>query len=392
MLGNEFIKSTTDGNSDLHVVNNNKEYAMRKRMIIMIIALVIVFGSIFGWDALRAHFMKQYFANFQPPPTTVSATKAQSGAWQPTISAVGTMAAINGVNVTTQIGGMITTINFSSGQMVNQNQLLIQLDDSVDVANLQKAQAQLELNKLTYERYKVLLKKAVISVENYDQSLSNYQQSVANVASIQANINYKHITAPFTGKIGIRLVNLGQYVSPGTALVSLQSMDPLFVNFSVPEQNLHYLKLGQTLEIKVDNQPGKVFTGKLTAINSTVDTTTHNISIQGTVPNPQQLLYPGLFANINVLLPPQPNVVTIPQTAIAYSLFGNSVFLIKKDGKDKSGKDILRVTRAFVTTGDQYNNKVVITKGLKAGDMVVTSGQLKLDNNTQVVVNNVIQP
>ena len=365
---------------------------MRRRMLIMIIALIIVFGGIFGWNILRSYFMKKYFANFQPPPVTISAVTAKNSTWTPSISAVGTLAAINGVSVSTEQSGNITDINFESGQMVKQGDLLIQIDDSVDQAQLQSAQATLALAKLSYQRYQKLYTEQAVSEQNRDQIFTNMQTAQASVNQIQATIAQKHITAPFTGKIGIRKVNLGQYVSPGTQLVSLQQMDPLFVNFSIPEQYLGSISLGQAIELEVAGYPKQSFVGKITAINSTVDTQTHNIQLQGTIPNKDNKLYPGLFANIKVMQPTQENVISVPQTAITYSLFGNSVYVIYDDGKDKDGKTIQRVKQVFVSTGAEYKDNIIITDGLKAGEQIVTSGQLKLDNATQVIVNNKVQP
>jgi membrane fusion protein (multidrug efflux system) len=361
-------------------------------MKVMIITLTIVFGGIFLWNVFRHYMIEKFLAENQSPPVTISATTAKTENWFPYLTTIGTLAAINGVSISTQIGGIVTAITFNSGQHVKKGELLIKLDDTIEQADLLNNEAQLKLAQLNYQRNATLFKKHAVSEQNYDQALAQYTEAQAAVEKTQAIIAQKNITAPFDGKIGIRNVNIGQYVSPGTALVSLQSLDPLYVNFYLPEQELRMIQPKQAIQLQIDAYPHQFFLGQLNAVDSLVNVQTHNIKVQAIIPNKQEQLYPGLFATIKVLLPKLENAITVPQTAIAYSLFGNSVFLIQQAGKDEKGKPILRVTQTYVTIGEERDNKVVVLKGLKSGDLVATSGQLKLDNGTQVLINNSVLP
>jgi len=357
----------------------------------MVIFLVVLFGAVFGWDALRSHFMHQYFANFQPPPQVISAAKVKVQSWQPYYSAVGTLKAVNGVNIAPEIAGIITKIYFKSGETVQQGQRIIKLNDSVEQADLQNNQAQLTLNQVNYERTKDLYLKNASSKSSLDDAMAKLKQSKAQVAKTKAIIAKKNITAPFTGTIGIRDVNVGQYVSPGTTIVSLQAISPIYVNFYLPEQDMPNLHVGQAIKLTADTYPNESFDGKITAINAEVDVSTHNIMVQATLPNTKHKLYPGVYGNVHVMLPENLKVITVPQTAVTFTLFGNSVYVVHKDGKDKKGKPILKVKQTYVETGDQRNGLVVITKGLKPGDLVVTSGQLKLQNGSRVAINDTVK-
>ena len=268
---------------------------MKKRMTIMVIALVIVFGAIFGWGMVKNYYTRKFLANYKPPPATVSAAKVVETAWNPTLKAVGTLTAVYGVNVSSQTTGMINKILFNSGQLVKKGQVLIQLDDAVDQRDLQNFEAQLQVAKLKYDRYLKLKGTQALSQEAIDEAQSAYMQAKAQVAKAQALINQKTIRAPFDGKIGIRQVNLGQYIQPGANVASLQSLDPLLVQFSLPEQDLNVVKVGQPIQVKVDSSPGKVYPGVVSAINSEVDQQTRSILIQARVPNPRYALYPGSF-------------------------------------------------------------------------------------------------
>lgn len=360
--------------------SHRKKFALSRNLIIMIIALVIVFGGIFGWGMVRSIFMQRYFANFQPPPVTISTTKAKTAVWQPFINAVGSVVAINGVQVTSEVPGMVVKINFQSGQLVKQGDSLVQLDIDEDLQDLKNFQAQLALAQITFRRQSILYKGRNVAKADLDQARATLEQAEANVGKTQVLIEKKNIKAPFSGKLGIRMVNLGQFIQAGTGVVSLQSTDPLYVQFTLPEQYLNSLRVGQLIELTVESQGNKIFSGKIDALNAEVSTDTRNILVQATVPNPQYLLYPGMFANVNVILPQQQNVVTVPQTAVIYNLYGDAVYVVK------SGKAYIR----YVTLGERRNNEVAVLKGLQAGEEVVTAGQLKLSDGVAVVVNNSI--
>lgn len=357
---------------------------------VTIIVLLSVFGAILLWNLIRHYMIQRALANNQPV-AAVTTAKAVKSTWHPFLYATGTLSAVNGVSISTQAAGNIVQINFQSGQYVKKDDLLIQIDDRQEQAQLQNNLAAMKLAQITYERNKALAAQGAVARQAFDESCARYQQAIAQVAQTQAIIAYKHITAPFDGRLGIREVNLGQYVQPGNTLVSLQSMNPLYVNFFLPEQYLNQLTVGQTVTFKVDPLPTRVFQGKINAINSLVDTQTHNISVQATVPNHDQKLFPGLFARVNIILPIKKDVIVIPQTAINYTVYGNTVYVVKRK-KEKEGKEKLTVELVDVETSEQRDNKMIVTKGLKAGEEIVTSGQLKLTNGQAVMINNSIQP
>ena len=378
---------------------------MKKRIALMIIALIIVFGGIFGWDVLRSHFMKEYLANFKQPPATISATAVKQGTWKELIPAVGTLYSYESVDISPQQSGQIQEIYFESGDIVKKDQPLLGQNIALDLQTLKSDEAQLALTKITYERYTPLAKESFVSQSQLDQSLAQYQQAQANVQQTQEIINEKTIRAPFTGKIGIREVNLGQYVNPGDKLTSLQSLDPLRAIFSVPEQYFPAIKVGQTVKITVEAYPGKTFSGKVNAINSQINNNTRNYDIQANVSNKDLLLYPGMFANVTVILPAAKNVLIVPQSAISYNLYGDIVYVLtpapknyyataddKKKLKAAANQTIYMAKTAYVTIGEQRGNNVVVLTGLKAGQLVATSGQLKLQNDTPVVINNSVNP
>ncbi len=401
-------------------------------MAIMIIALIIVFGGIIAFNLFKGVMIKRFFSQYQSAPVTISSVKAIQKNWEPRIAAVGNFVAINGVEVNSEASGKVVAIHFDSGQYVQKDMPLIDIDDSVEQAQLKFNQADKDLKAISYQRQADLYKRGATPSSNVDEAKANLEQAQANVEKIEAQIRQKHILAPFSGRVGIRQVNLGQYISPGqTSIVTLQSLDPLYLEFNLPEQFYKRLHLQQKIQFSVEGLPKLFFTGEITAINAKVDTNTHNILVQATVPNcPAQALQdptksklisikkdedrnitiincdtnlntknrinefifiPGMFAAINIEQPSIPNVVVLPSTAISYSLYGNSVFLIEKnkDGKkDEKGNDILQVRRVFVHTGEQEGNYTIIKDGISPGQTVVSSGELKLQNGTRVVINN----
>lgn len=361
---------------------------MRKRMLIAIIALVIIFGGILAFNIVRKVIINRIIATYVPPPATIASAVAIKENWQPVLTSVGTLTAVNSVNVSSQVPGMVIAIRFKSGDQVQQGQPLVQLDDSTDIQDLKNNQSQLTLNEINFKRQAILYKKAAVSKSDYDQALAQFNQSQALVNRALVLINQKNVRAPFAGKIGIRQVNLGQYVNAGDALVSLQSEDPLYVDFSLPEQALSYLVVGLKVSVTIDAYPGEKFEGVITAINSLITQDTRNINVRAAIPNANHRLYPGGFANVTVYLPEQQSVITIPQTAVTYSLYGNTVYVITEEGKDKKNQPILIARQHVVTLGDMKDNKVVVLTGVSAGDVVVSAGQNKLQNGMRVVVDN----
>lgn len=349
---------------------------MNPRMKKMSIALGIVFGGIIGFNLFKAFMIKRFFASYEPPAVTVASAKAESVNWQPMIHAVGNFVSQNGIEVSSQASGNVAGIHFESGQYIQKGEPLILIDDSVDQALLKFNQAELALKDLNYKRQADLLKRGATSSSNVDEAKANLQQAQAKVEEIQAQIDHKHITAPFSGQLGIRKVSIGEYISPGqTAIVSLQSLDPLYLEFYLPEQEHKKLHADQRIRFEVDSFPNLIFEGRINAVNSKIDLTTHNVQVQATLANcpldalqrpkdsklieskpqkggnklivtcnseanrhnkvSQYAFIPGMFSSIDIAQPSKPDTIVVPSTAISYSLYGNSVFLIEPD---KSGK------------------------------------------------------
>ncbi len=361
---------------------------LAKYMRRMIIILLIVFGTLLLFNVARHYFMQRFFAHFALPTVTISTTRATTDTWTPTIDAVGSVTAIDGVQVSPQVAGMITRIYFNSGQLVKKDDPLVQLDDRTDQQDLKNFKAQLDLAQISYDRQVSLVKTRSSSQASLDEATAQLQEAQAAYTKTQVLIDEKLIKAPFSGKIGIGNVNLGQYVSPGANLVNLQSLNPLHVQFSLPEQHFKSLYVNQPIQFSVDNYPGELFDGKITAIDAAINTDTRNILVEAVTPNDKLRLYPGMYANVHVLLPTQEHVVTVPQTAVSFSLFGDSVFVVTKSGEDKEGKPTYKAHRRYVLTGDRRGDQVAILKGIQASEEVVNSGQLKLEDGVDVMINN----
>lgn len=364
---------------------------MSRPMKKMLTVVALVFGTIFGIYIFKKIDFFLFLANYQEPPATISATIAKASTWQSYLTSVGTLTAINGVDLSAAAGGIVKEIRFNSGQFVKQGDVLVLLDTAVEAAQLKNNLAQLKLAQFNYNRNKALAVKSVVSQATLDTTFAQLQEAQASVEQVQAQIQQKTIKAPFSGKIGIRLVNLGQYLSPGTPIVTLQALDPLYVQFNIPEQYLPHLHLQQPVEMTVHLLGEKSIKGIITAINSKVDQATRNVLVQATIPNSNLELYPGMFASVKIWLPQKNNVVTLPQTSITYSLYGDSVFLIKEEGKDKQSHPLLRTYRQYIKVGEHRDSEVAILEGVKVGDNVVTSGQLKLRNGTHVVIDNTVE-
>lgn len=363
---------------------------MVKRLTTVTILLIIIFGGTFAWYVFRVILTKQYFTTHQEPAVTVSTTLAKKEDWHPKLKSVGTLQAINGVEVNSEVTGHVTKIYFKSGQFVKKGEPLVQLDDSVDIQTLNNNLAALRLDTVNYQRQVALYKTNATSKADLDAARAKMLQSKSQVVSARVMIEKKNVKAPFDGKLGIRQIDLGQYVTSGQSMVLLQSLNPLFMNFNLPEQNLTDITNGQPVQITIDSQKGKIFDGKITAINSAVDTTTRTISVQATFQNNKDELYPGLFADVDVIMPQQIGVITVPQTSINYSLYGDSIYVLTK-GKDKFGKPALIANQKFIQVGERRGTVIAVTKGINMGDQIVTSGQLKLHPGSRVTINNAIK-
>ena len=363
---------------------------MTQPMSRMLFWVGIFFALVFGWYALKKVVFMWGMSHYQPPAISVSSTTAQSKNWQSYITAVGSLSAVNGVDLSAEVSGIVSDIKFNSGQFVKKDQVVLVLNADVDRALLKDKLAKLKLAQISYQRDKKLYERNAAAQAALDTRFANLQEAEANVESLQAQIKQKTITAPFDGRIGIRQVNLGQYVSPGTNLVTLQSLDPLYVVFNLPEHYLPDLFLNQALDVSVNFGADKTIKGTITAINSKVDQTTRNVLIQGTIKNEKYLLYPGMYALVKVWLKEKKNTIVIPQTAISYSLSGDYVFIIKNESKDKK-KPLLNVYRRYIKVGERRGDYASVLDGLKPNEVIVTSGQLKLQNGTHVIIDNKVE-
>ncbi|MGL4263115.1 MAG: efflux RND transporter periplasmic adaptor subunit [Afipia sp.] len=363
----------------------HKPVRMRRWLIIIGGALVLLVGIIWGFNAFRSHMIAEFFKNNKPPPTVVAVAEAKSEVLPNLLTAVGDLVAINQVNVTTDVSGRVTEILFQPGSEVKAGEPLIQIFDAPDQSDLASYKAQTLAAQLALDRAKTLLAKSFGPQATVDQAQAAYDQGAASVAKTEAIISQKRITAPFSGVLGVRLVQLGQYLSAGTQIVSLTDLSRLYLNFTVTEKDRAVLNVGQTVRIKVDAYPSRVFEGKITTIEPQISTDTRNVRVQATLDNPGRILQPGMFASTTVELPPKPAVITVPETAVDYTLYGDSVWLITET-KGADGKSSLKTDRTFVKTGQRVNGRVVIASGVKPGDRVVAVGQLKLQSGSAVTI------
>ena len=357
-----------------------------KKTIILGTAVVVLI-LIFGFRLLQISYIVWQRTSGGTPPVTVSATPVKVIDTQPFITSIVTLQAINGVNLAAQVPGVINKIFFESGQMVEKGQPIIAMDTSVLEAQLQNAEAVMNYKQVTFQRYDSLYKKGVVSHDQYDSARSDLNQAMATINQLKALIDQMSIEAPFAGKLGLRQVNLGQYLTPGTTITTLEQLDPIYANFNIPSKNISQVKPGQEIQVTVDSYPGEIYTGKVTAVDAIIDQDTRGINIQGTVANPQKELTPGMYGEVKILLPVEKNALVVPQTAVTYTLYGNSIFVVN-ESKDKSVKKILTISQRYVTLGERQGTTIIVTEGLKPGDKVVTSGQLKLQDGVNVVIDN----
>jgi multidrug efflux system membrane fusion protein len=360
--------------------------ARRLRWFIIVgILLAILVGGLVGFNAFRSHMIAQFFANNKPPPVTVSAAEAKSEVIPNLLRAVGELAAVHQVNVTSDVNGRITDIMFTAGSHVTKGQPLVQLFDKPDQGDLANYKAQAKVAELSLDRAKQLAARQFGPQATVDQAQAAFDQASADLAKSEAIISQKLVRAPFDGVLGVRHVEVGQFLTAGTQIVSLTDLSRLFANFTVTEKDSGKLAVGQVVRVEVDAYPGKTFDGKITTIEPQIATDTRNIRVQATIQNQEGILKPGMFATTTVVLPEKPAVITVPETAVDYTLYGDSVYLIKEKKAD-DGKTSLTAERTFVRTGDRVNGRAVITKGVEAGDKVVAVGQLKLQSGAAVEI------
>lgn len=365
---------------------------MTRRMVIMLVVVGLVLGAVFGFEAVRSYMVKKYMATAPPPPVAVSVVRAGLQEWQPHVSAVGTLRAMLGVDVTSEVSGLIQRTHFVSGQDAFRDQLLVQLDADTEIAQLRSLEASYELSKTVLERDRKQYAVKAISRAALDASVADARVKGAQVAQQKTVIAKKFIRAPFAGRLGIGIANPGQYINPGEKIVTLQALDPIFLDFYLPQQNLSRIKPGQELNVSSDSFPGRVFRGTITAMDPRVDQNTRNFQVEATLGNPEHLLLPGMFASVEIRTGRAERHITLPRTAVTYNPYGVTVYLLEEKGRDKSGKPVLTARQTFVTVGPSRGDQVAILKGVREGDLVITSGQQKLKSGSRVFVNNRVQP
>lgn len=364
---------------------------MAKRMSIMVAILALVFGGIFWFlGYFKPKMVNAYFSSFQPPPAAVSATEAITSQRRPFLSSTGSVIAVEEVTITSEVAGIIKNIHFKSGTEARKSTVLVELDKSIDEAELKGMKASARLAQANYDRDKQLLARKAVSSINFETSLAELRNAQAQVESQEARIEKKSIRAPFAGTLGIRQVDQGEYLKAGTPIVTLQALDQVYVNFSLPEQFVSQVETGQKVEIEVAAWPEVIFSGQVHAIDARISQSTRNLQVQAIFDNPERKLRPGMFAEISLITGEAKNIVTVPESAIDAKLYGTSVFIINET-KDDKDQPQLTVERRYVETGLTENRQVEVISGLKPGDKVVTAGQLKLQNGSRIVIDNSVQ-
>ena len=364
---------------------------MLKRMIGMLVVTGLLIAALGFVKFKQIQTAIAEGAAFQPPPEAVTTIVARQEEWPSTHAAIGTVAAVRGVTVSADLPGIVERIAFESGQAVREGQVLAVLDTRQEQAQLAAAEAQRDLARVNFERMQGLLNERVISQAEFDRATAEQRQGDARVGEIRAAIDRKTIRAPFSGVLGIRHVNLGQYLSGGDALVTLQSLNPIYVNFGVPQQAVAEMRAGRSVRIKTDDGSTVELTGRVTAIDAVVDETTRNIQVQATLANQDGKLRPGMFVQTEIILGKSGAVVSLPASAISYAPYGDSVFVVA-DLKGADGQTYRGVRQQFVKLGAARGDQIAVTSGVNAGDEVVTSGLFKLRNGVAVTVNNKVRP
>lgn len=361
------------------------------RMIVMLLLVGLVFGGIYGFQQFRNHMIAEAIRGHGIPPQTVSTIVAEKTQWQPTVQAVGTLRASKATQLSAEVGGLITAIHFESGKHVKSGQALLELNAAPLKAQLAQFKANAELARQNLSRDRAQLKIQAVSQAVVDSDAATLKSAQAQIATQQALIDQKIIRAPFSGELGIRLVDLGQYLAPGTSIVSLQKLDPMYIDFTVPQTQVGLIRLGEAVIVKTDARPGQTYDGKITAIEPQINTATRNLTVRATIDNPKSELLPGMFATLSINQGPSQELLTLPSTAIAFNPYGSTIFVVDH-GKNKEGKESLTVSQHFVTTGATRGDQIAVLSGIKTGDTVVTSGQIKLRNGAPVLINNSVKP
>ncbi len=386
-------QTITTGTPGILSMNEEPTPPKRPKLIFMlgVSAMILFIVAIGAWKAFQISQAIAMGKAFKMPPDAITSLTVAKENVAPTLDAVGSITSPQGVMLSADLPGIVTTIDFESGSHATNGQLLAQLDTRQEEAQLRTARAKLDLARQNLDRAQDLSQKRVIAQSAFDEAKSQYDAAMATVDETQATIDRKTIRAPFTGDLGIRQINAGQYLKSGDPIVQLESLDPIYANFALPQQNIGKLHVGQQVRIQADGYPDKTFTGTITAINSAVDTSTRNVQIQATVANPQHILRSGMFAGVQVLLPERDSVIMVPATSVQYAPYGDSIFVIETM-KDPSGKEYVGVREQAVTLGKTRGDQIEVLAGLKNGDQIATSGIFKLRQKGAVKVENSVQP
>jgi len=364
--------------------------SMRRRLIIVVLAVGVLLAAIVFFNAWKANLLAGIRKKNAAPPQTVSAASVKFTDWQPEVSAVGSMRAVRGVDVTTEVTGLVRTLRFKSGDEVKSGQVLVELNADAEIAQQHALEAAADLSATVFERDKEQYEAQAISKAQLDADAADLKNKRAQAAAQAALVAKKIIRAPFDGKLGITTVNPGQYLNTGDKVVTLQAVDPIYVDFKLPQQQLAMIANGQSVNLTTDSYPGATFTGKINAIDPRIDASTRNFQAEATVPNADRKLMPGMFARVAVIAGDKKHYLTLPQTAITYNPYGATVFVAEKK-PGGSDKDLI-AQQAFVTLGPTRGDQVAVVKGVKEGDQVVTSGQMKLVNGAPLIIDNSVLP
>jgi multidrug efflux system membrane fusion protein len=353
---------------------------------IVSLLLALLLGGLYSFNRFREQAIAAYFASNKPPPAQIAAVTAETAAVPRFATGIGSLAAVHQVTITPEVGGRVTKIFFTAGAAVKADDPLVQINDEPDRGDLANYQAQARLAQVTLARNSTLASKQFASQDTVDQNQTQLDQAKAQIAKTQAIIAQKLVRAPFDGDLGMRQVELGQYLQPGAPIVTLTNLAYLYVNFTLPSQMRSEIKLGQAVNVTADAFPGRTFTAEITTIEPQIKSDTRTMAIQATMANPDKVLMPGMFITAAVVLPKEPDQIVLPETAVDYTLYGDSTYVIRQDGTDKDNKPILKAFRTPVKTGARWDGKVAILDGVKPGDRVVAAGQIKVQSGAQVIV------
>jgi membrane fusion protein, multidrug efflux system len=366
--------------------------SVTKRMVIMLIAVGLVFGGVFGFQIFKNTMIRKFMSAMAAPPQTVSAATATTEEWQPQIEAVGSLRAVNGADLSFEVPGIIKELHFQSGDDISAGDILVTLRADDDIARLEALQATANLAEITNQRDQEQFKIKAVSQATLDTDAANVKNAKAQVAQQQAIVDKKTLRAPFAGHLGVRAVDIGQYINAGTTVVTLQALDPIYADFFLPQQALTQIRLEQSVTVKVDTYPDQDFAGTITAINPKVDPATRNVQVRATLKNSGRRLLPGMYASVSIAAGDKQRYVTLPQTAVTYNPYGETVYVVDDKGKDPQGKPQLVARQLFVTAGAKRGDQVAILSGVEQGQTVVTAGQMKLRNGSQLLIDNTIRP